>query len=65
MTKAGMPAWLVTMLTELNAIVRVGYLADPKTDVETVLKRKPISFGKFVRDPINYLQSVVSDSGSV
>jgi uncharacterized protein YbjT (DUF2867 family) len=56
MTKAGMPAWLVTMLTELNAIGRAGYLASTKTDVEICTKEKPISFEQFVRDHINYFK---------
>ncbi len=50
MTKAGMPAWLVKLLTELNAIGKAGYLAAISPDAEKVLGRKPTTFRQFVND---------------
>jgi len=50
MAKAGTPAWLVRLLTELNAVGKAGYLAAVKPDTELILKRKPITFAQFIRD---------------
>lgn len=50
MLQGGMPAWLVDLLSELNAIGKAGYLAAISPDVENVLKRKPITFAEFARD---------------
>jgi uncharacterized protein YbjT (DUF2867 family) len=52
MADAGVPPWLVELLSELNAITKAGYLAAVSPDVERVLKRKPISFAQFVKDHI-------------
>lgn len=50
MLQGGMPAWLVDLLSELNAVGKAGYLAAVSPDVENVLKRKPITFAQFARD---------------
>jgi uncharacterized protein YbjT (DUF2867 family) len=50
MRKAGTPPWLVHLLTELNAVGKAGYLAAVKPDTELILKRKPITFAKFIQD---------------
>ncbi len=53
MAASGVPAWLVKVLSELNAIGKAGYLAAVKPDVEQILKRKPITFSKFIGDHLN------------
>jgi len=50
MSKAGMPSWLVKMLTELNALGKAGYLAQVSLDTERLLGQKPTTFREFVRD---------------
>jgi uncharacterized protein YbjT (DUF2867 family) len=50
MGKSGMPAWLVAMLSELNAFGAAGNLAAVKPDTGLILKRKPIAFSQFVQD---------------
>lgn len=50
MLKAGVPTWLADLITELNELGRAGYLAPVRTDTETILKRKPITFERFVQD---------------
>jgi uncharacterized protein YbjT (DUF2867 family) len=50
MAKSGMPAWLVAMLSELNAFGAAGNLAAVKPDTGLILKRKPIAFSQFVQD---------------
>jgi hypothetical protein len=40
-------------LAELNTIGKAGYLAAVKPDVEQILKRKPITFSKFIGDHLN------------
>lgn len=57
MAKAGTPAWLVHLLTELNAVGKAGYLAAVKPDVELILKRKPISFAQFIQDHLATFKS--------
>ena len=56
MTASGVPAWLVHVLSELNRIGKAGYLAEVKHDVETILKRKPIAFSKFIADHLAAFQ---------
>jgi uncharacterized protein YbjT (DUF2867 family) len=50
MAGSGMPAWLVTLLSELFAFGAAGNLAAVKPDTEAILKRKPITFLQFVQD---------------
>lgn len=50
MAASGMPAWLVGLLTELNAIGKAGWLAEVKPDAALILKRKPIAFARFIED---------------
>jgi uncharacterized protein YbjT (DUF2867 family) len=50
MAKAGMPGWLVTLLSELNGLTRTGYFSDVQPDATIVLKRKPILFSQFMHD---------------
>jgi uncharacterized protein YbjT (DUF2867 family) len=57
MAGSGMPAWLVKMLSELNAFGKAGHLATVKPDVENILKRKPISFEQFLQDHIQAFRS--------
>ena len=47
---AGVPPWMVEMLGELNILGKAGHLAAVKPDVEQVLKRKPITFARFLQD---------------
>jgi uncharacterized protein YbjT (DUF2867 family) len=49
----GVPSWLVKVLTELNAFGKAGNLAAVKPDVEQILKRKPITFLKFIGDHLS------------
>jgi uncharacterized protein YbjT (DUF2867 family) len=53
MAANGVPAWLVKLLAELNAIGKAGYLAAVKPDVEQILNRKPVTFSKFIEDHFN------------
>jgi uncharacterized protein YbjT (DUF2867 family) len=57
MAKAGTPAWLVHLLTELNAVGKAGYLAAVKPDAEFILKRKPIPFAQFIQDHLATFKS--------
>jgi uncharacterized protein YbjT (DUF2867 family) len=57
MSKAGMPAWLVKMLTELNAVGKAGYLAQVSPDTEKLLGKRPTTFKDFVRDHISVFES--------
>jgi uncharacterized protein YbjT (DUF2867 family) len=57
MAKAGTPPWLVHLLTELNAVGKAGYLAAVKPDAEVILKRKPITFAKFIQDHLAVFKS--------
>jgi uncharacterized protein YbjT (DUF2867 family) len=57
MAGSGMPAWLVTMLTELNAFGAAGKLAAVKPDTGFILKRKPITFSQFVQDHLATFKS--------
>ncbi len=50
MTKAGMPGWLVELLSELNGLTRSGYFSDVQADVTMILRRKPVLFSQFVHD---------------
>ena len=50
MMKAGMPTWLVRLISELGVIGAKGYLAEVRSDVEQLLKRKPINFAQFLND---------------
>ena len=56
MSKAGMPAWLIKLLSELNAVGKAGYLANVSPDAEKVLGRKPTTFEAFVRDHVAKFQ---------
>jgi uncharacterized protein YbjT (DUF2867 family) len=57
MAASGMPAWLVIMLTELNAFGAAGNLATVKPDTGLILKRKPIAFSQFVQDHLATFKS--------
>jgi uncharacterized protein YbjT (DUF2867 family) len=57
MAKAGTPPWLVHLLTELNAAGKAGYLAAVKPDTELILKRKPITFARFIQDHLAAFKS--------
>jgi uncharacterized protein YbjT (DUF2867 family) len=57
MAGSGMPAWLVTLLTELNAFGAAGNLAAVKPDTGVILKRRPILFSKFVEDHLATFKS--------
>lgn len=57
MAKAGTPSWLVQLHTELNAVGKAGYLAAVKPDTELILKRKPISFSRFIQDHLANFKS--------
>jgi uncharacterized protein YbjT (DUF2867 family) len=50
MAASGLPAWLVGLLTELNAIAKAGWLAEVKPDAALVLKRPPTPFARFLAD---------------
>jgi uncharacterized protein YbjT (DUF2867 family) len=56
MAANGVAAWLVKVLSELNALGKAGYLAEVKQDVEKILKRKPITFSKFIADHLAAFQ---------
>lgn len=53
MSNAGMPGWLVGLLSELNSLTRTGYFAEVRPDAEAVLKRKSIQFAQFIRDHLS------------
>ena len=48
--QAGMPDWIIDVLMELHAIIRVGKLATVSSAVERITRRKPISFFQFAAD---------------
>jgi uncharacterized protein YbjT (DUF2867 family) len=56
MAARGAPAWLVKLISELNGIGKAGYLAEVRPDVELILKRKPITFTKFLADNLHVFQ---------
>lgn len=57
MAASGLPAWLVGMLSELNAIAKAGWLAEVKPDAALVLKRPPTSFARFIADHLATFKS--------
>jgi uncharacterized protein YbjT (DUF2867 family) len=57
MAGSGMPAWLVEMLSELNAFGAAGNLAAVKPDTGFILKRKSITFSQFVQDHLSTFKS--------
>jgi uncharacterized protein YbjT (DUF2867 family) len=57
MAKAGVPPWLIEVLSELNAIARAGSLAPVAPDAELVLQRKPIKFAQFIQDHLAAFKS--------
>lgn len=50
MRSGGMPEWNVRAMLELLGVARAGYMAALSPDAELVLKRKPISFDRFLAD---------------
>jgi uncharacterized protein YbjT (DUF2867 family) len=50
MAQAGMPGWLVNLLSELNGLTRAGYFSEVQPDATMILKRKPIVFSQFIQD---------------
>jgi uncharacterized protein YbjT (DUF2867 family) len=57
MAGSGLPAWLVEMISELNAFGAAGNLAGVSPDTELILKRKPITFFQFVQDHLTTFKS--------
>jgi uncharacterized protein YbjT (DUF2867 family) len=57
MAANGMPAWLVALLTELNAFGAAGNLAPVRPDTSIILKRPPITFSQFVQDHLGTFKS--------
>jgi uncharacterized protein YbjT (DUF2867 family) len=50
MRAGGMPEWNVRAMLELLGVARAGFMAALFLDAELVLKRKPISFDRFLAD---------------
>jgi uncharacterized protein YbjT (DUF2867 family) len=50
MTSAGMPAWMVQTLLELFEVSKAGDCAEVSSNVEQILKRKPITFEQFLNE---------------
>lgn len=50
MAQAGTPPWLVTLLTQLNAVGKAGYLAAIQPDSANLLGHPPTTFAQFVAD---------------
>ena len=57
MAGAGVPPWLASLLTELTAIGRAGYLAAVLPDTETLLGRKPTTFAAFIQDHLGVFRA--------
>jgi uncharacterized protein YbjT (DUF2867 family) len=57
MIASGLPAWLVGLLTELNAIAKAGGLAEVKPDAAQILQRPPITFARFLQDHLATFKS--------
>ena len=53
MAKGNVPAWLVDLLSELNAVAKAGYLAEVKPDARLLLGRPPITFARFLSDHLS------------
>ncbi len=45
-----LPAWMIDVIMELNAIAKAGYTASISPVVEQITGKKPISFEQFVKD---------------
>jgi uncharacterized protein YbjT (DUF2867 family) len=50
MAEAGVPAWLVTAYSELNAVIKNGYASGVAPGVKQVLDRDGRTFAEFARD---------------
>jgi uncharacterized protein YbjT (DUF2867 family) len=57
MAKAGVPEWMVNSLLELFAVCKAGYAAEVSPAVETILTRKPITFGQFVGENVEVFRA--------
>lgn len=53
MAGAGVPPWMVALISGLNSVARAGYLAQVKPDTESILGRPPIRFAQFIRDHLS------------
>ena len=50
MRQAGMPDFLVEIMSSLNRIIAAGWVSDTSTDANRVLGRDPVSFEQFAED---------------
>jgi uncharacterized protein YbjT (DUF2867 family) len=50
MNQWGMPPFIINVMDSLNKIVSAGYASGASPDVETILGRKPRTFGAFVTE---------------